>query len=109
MELVLLQTQGDHYEFTHLRLNDVYEFEDGMVSYLHMNFKATNAATGSEKTFFAELALDGDILDKHGGYRTITCSIVDDECVGMLLLFFIFSLLIQSYMHASLLLLEHKL
>ncbi|CAO2209346.1 unnamed protein product [Urochloa humidicola] len=73
---------GDYYEFTHLRLNDVYDFMDGKVSYLHMNFKATNAATGSEKTFFAELALEGDVLDKHGGYSTTTCSIVDDDCVG---------------------------
>ena len=87
-----MQAQGDRYKFTHLHLNDVYDFKVELVSYLHMNFKATNAATGSEVTFFAELALEGDVFDKHGGYRTTTCNIVDDDCVGMLLLFFIFSL-----------------
>lgn len=88
-----MQTQGDRYEFTLWKLiNDVYDFMDGKVSCLHMNFKATNASTGSEKTFFAELALEADVFDKHGGYRTTTCSIVDDDCVGMLLLVFIFSL-----------------
>uniref|UniRef100_A0A0A9U1G9 DUF3615 domain-containing protein n=1 Tax=Arundo donax TaxID=35708 RepID=A0A0A9U1G9_ARUDO len=73
---------GDHYEFMDLRLNDVYDFMDEMVSYMHMNFKAKNMTTGSEKLFFTELALEGDVLDKHGGYRTTTCSIVDDNCVG---------------------------
>ncbi|XP_039808333.1 uncharacterized protein LOC120672104 isoform X2 [Panicum virgatum] len=73
---------GDRYKFTHLHLNDVYDFKVELVSYLHMNFKATNAATGSEVTFFAELALEGDVFDKHGGYRTTTCNIVDDDCVG---------------------------
>uniref|UniRef100_K3XR62 DUF3615 domain-containing protein n=1 Tax=Setaria italica TaxID=4555 RepID=K3XR62_SETIT len=82
---------GDHYQFTHLRLNDVYDFMDGMVSYLHMNFTATNAATGSEKTFFAELALEGDVLDKHGGYRTTTCSIVADDCPSYTILYACFN------------------
>ncbi|KAK3163210.1 hypothetical protein QOZ80_1AG0000700 [Eleusine coracana subsp. coracana] len=75
--------QDDHYEFTTLRLNDVYDFMDGRVSYLHMNFKAKNETSGSEKLFFAELALEGDACDKrNGGYNTITCSIVDDKCAG---------------------------
>ncbi|KAL6627126.1 hypothetical protein ACP70R_030852 [Stipagrostis hirtigluma subsp. patula] len=72
---------GDLYEFVHVRLNDVYDFRE-RIPYLHMNFKAKNTTTGSEHVFFAELAFDSDVSDKYGRYRTNTCSIVDDNCVG---------------------------
>jgi hypothetical protein len=36
-------------------VKDVYNFMDGGVTYMHMNFKAANVKTGSEELFFAEL------------------------------------------------------
>jgi hypothetical protein len=86
MFLILCQ-QGDSYEFTSMPVKDVYNFMDGGVTYMHMNFKATNVKTGSEELFFAELALINNVFDADGGYSTTTCSIVDDTCVGMLICF----------------------
>ncbi|CAO2161693.1 unnamed protein product [Urochloa humidicola] len=72
----------DLYEFTSMVLNDVYNFMDGGICYMHMNFKARNVTTRSEELFFAELALNNSVFDANGGYSTTTCSIVDDNCVG---------------------------
>ncbi|CAL4959155.1 unnamed protein product [Urochloa decumbens] len=72
----------DFYEFTSMALNDVYNFMDGGICYMHMNFKARNVTTRSEELFFAELALNNSVSDANGGYSTTTCSIVDDDCVG---------------------------
>ncbi|CAL4952548.1 unnamed protein product [Urochloa decumbens] len=85
----------DFYEFTSMALNDVYNFMDGGICYMHMNFKARNVTTRSEELFFAELALNNSVSDANGGYSTTTCSIVDDDCVGMLLpsIFFVVDIL----------------
>ncbi|XP_039803934.1 uncharacterized protein LOC120668043 [Panicum virgatum] len=72
----------DSYEFTSMPMKDVCNFMDGGVSYMHMNFKATNVKTGSEELFFAELALINNVFYANNGYSTTACSIVDDNCVG---------------------------
>uniref|UniRef100_A0A0A9BVB8 DUF3615 domain-containing protein n=1 Tax=Arundo donax TaxID=35708 RepID=A0A0A9BVB8_ARUDO len=54
---------------------------DGGDCYMHMNFKARNVKTRSEKLFFAELVLNGSVSDGNG-YSTTACSIVGDNCVG---------------------------
>lgn len=69
-----------------MRKDDVYDFKDRRVSYLHMNFKAKNVTTGSEKLFFAELALEDDVFNMYGGYSATCCSIVEENYVGMPLL-----------------------
>ncbi|TVU34376.1 hypothetical protein EJB05_16208 [Eragrostis curvula] len=74
--------QEDRYEFTNVHLSDVYNFMDDGVCYMHMNFRARNEATRSEKLFFAELALTDNVFNQYGGYVTTTCSIVDDNCLG---------------------------
>ncbi|KAF8643694.1 hypothetical protein HU200_066757 [Digitaria exilis] len=70
----------DSYEFKSMVLEDVYNFMDGGVCYMHMNFKAMNVTTRSEELFFAELALNNSVFDANGGYSTTACSIVDDSC-----------------------------
>ncbi|XP_021315300.1 uncharacterized protein LOC8056452 [Sorghum bicolor] len=70
------------YEFTSVVLNDIYNFMDGGLCYMHMNFKARNVTTRSEELFFAELALNKDVFDTNSGYSATACSIVDGNCVG---------------------------
>nr|XP_040245700.1 uncharacterized protein LOC120964804 [Aegilops tauschii subsp. strangulata] len=79
----------DCYEFTHVRLNDVFDFIEGYFAYLHMNFKARNVATGSEQIFFPELMAEMDNNDNasNGYYRVSACDIVDGNSAGKLLFF----------------------
>lgn len=96
MQIFILCQQEVQYEFTSVVLNDICEFMDGGICYTHMNFKARNVTTRSEELFFAELALTNDVFDTNSGYATTVCSIVDGNCVGMLLSFSLFVLL---YIH----------
>uniref|UniRef100_A0A8R7UJF3 DUF3615 domain-containing protein n=1 Tax=Triticum urartu TaxID=4572 RepID=A0A8R7UJF3_TRIUA len=78
------KSHPDRYEFTHVRLNNVFDFIEGYFAYLHMNFKARNVATGSEQIFFSELMAEMDNNDNasNGYYRVSACDIVDDNCAG---------------------------
>ncbi|XBI81669.1 hypothetical protein VPH35_090525 [Triticum aestivum] len=83
------KSHPDRYEFTHVRLNDVFDFIEGYFAYLHMNFKARNVATGSEQIFFSELMAEMDSNDNasNGYYRVSACDIVDGNSAGKLLFF----------------------
>ncbi|KAM3257917.1 hypothetical protein ACQJBY_049941 [Aegilops geniculata] len=78
------KSHPDRYEFTHVRLNDVFDFIEGYFAYLHMNFKARNVATGSEQIFFSELMAEMDSNDNasNGYYRVSACDIVDGNSAG---------------------------
>ncbi|OEL32208.1 hypothetical protein BAE44_0006774 [Dichanthelium oligosanthes] len=53
---------------------------DGRVSYLHMTFKATNAATGSQNIFFAELAEGGQKEKWYVKYGSTTDGYDEHSC-----------------------------
>lgn len=99
IQVFIFCPQEDSYEFKSMVLEDVYNFMDGGVCYMHMNFKAMNVTTRSEELFFAELALNNSVFDANGGYSTTACSIVDDSCAGMLIPF---SLFVSLYTHTLL-------